>query len=41
MLKGDVTVKTRIVTYVSYELDERISADKAYLRFQYFVIYFN
>jgi len=41
MLKGGVTVKMRIVTYVSYKLDEMISADKAYIRFQYFVIYFN
>ena len=41
MLKGGVTVKMRIVRYVSYKLDEMISADKAYIRFQYFVIYFN
>ena len=34
-----VTVKTRIVIYISYKLDEMISADEAYIRFQYFVIY--
>jgi len=41
MLKGGVTVKTRVVMYVSYKLDEMISADKVYIRFQIFVIYFN
>jgi len=36
-----MTVKMRIVKYISYELDEMISADVTYIRFQYFVIYFN
>jgi len=41
MLKGGVTVKMRIMMFVSYKLDEMISADKAYIRFQNLLIYFN
>jgi len=36
-----VTVKMRILKYISYKLDEMISANETYIRFQYFVIYFN
>ena len=33
ILEGVVTVKAKIVQYVSYKFDVRISADKAYLKF--------
>ena len=41
ILEVVVTVKTRIVIYISYKLDEMISAGESYIRFQYFVIYLN
>ena len=36
-----VTVKTKIVKYISYKLEEMMSADDGDIRFQYFVIYLN
>ena len=41
IVEGVVTVKMRIVKYVFYKLDEKISANGVYIRFQYFLIYFN
>ena len=41
ILEVVVTVKMRIVKYISYILDEMISADDSDIRFQYFVIYLN
>ena len=41
ILKVVVTIKLRIVKYILYKLDEMISADEAYIRFEYFVIYLN
>ena len=41
IMEGAVTVKTRIVKYISYTPDERVSANGVNIRFQYFVIYFN
>jgi len=41
MLEGVVTVKVRIAEGRSCKLDEMISADRAYIGFQYFVIYIN
>ena len=41
MLEDVVTVKTRIVKYIVYKLDQMISANGVYLRFQYFLIYFD
>ena len=41
MLKVAVTVKMEIAKYISDKLAEMISADQAYIRFQYFVIYLN
>jgi len=40
-LERSVTVNMIIVKYVSYNLDVMISPDGAYIRFQYFLIYFN
>ena len=39
MLEVVITVKTEIAKYIFDKLAEMISADKAYIRFQYFVIY--
>ena len=36
-----VTIKTRIMKYILYILGEMISADKTYIRLQYFLIYLN
>jgi len=33
MWEGVVTVKMRIAQYISYKLEERISADKPYIKF--------
>jgi len=41
MLEDAVTVKTRIAKYIPNKLDKMISANGVYLRFQYFLIYFN
>ena len=41
ILEVVVTIKTKIVKYISYKLEEMISADDADIRFQYFVIYLN
>jgi len=41
MLEDAVMVKTRIAKYRPYELGKVISANVVYLRFQYFLIYFN
>ena len=41
MLEVVVTVKMGIVKYISDKLAEMISADEAYIIFQYFVIYLN
>ena len=41
IMEGSVTVKTRIVKYISDKPDERVSANGVYIMFQYFVIYFN
>ena len=41
MLEDAVTVKTRIAKSMPYKLDKMISANGAYLRFQYFLIHFN
>ena len=41
MLEVVVTVKMGIVKYISDKLADMISADEAYIIFQYFVIYLN
>jgi len=41
VLEDVVTVKTRMVKYILYKLDKIISANGVYLRFQYFLIYFD
>jgi len=41
MLEDVVTVKTRIVKYIVYKLDKKISANGVHLRFQYSLIYFD
>ena len=41
MVEVVVAVKVRIVIYIAYTLDEIGSANWGYIKFQYFVIYFN
>ena len=41
ILEVDVTITLGIAKYISDKLAEMISADEAYRRFQYFVIYLN
>ena len=41
MLEVVVPVKMEIAKYISDKMAEMISADEAYIRFQYFVIYLN
>ena len=40
MVNCVVTVKMRIAKNISYKVEEMITADVVYIRFQYFVIYF-
>jgi len=41
MLEDALTVKTRIAKYILHKLDTMISAIGVYIRFQYFLIFFN
>ena len=41
IMEGVVTVKTRIVKYIFDKPNERVSANRVHIKFQYFVIYFN
>jgi len=36
-----VTLKTSIVKYICYKVEEMISTDRGYVMFQYFAIYVN
>jgi len=40
ILESSVALKTSRAEYVPYKLDKMISAHRAYLLFQYFLIYF-
>jgi len=38
---GIVTLKKSIVKYICYKVEEMISNDRVYVKFQYFAIYVN
>jgi len=41
IMGGIVTLKKSIVKYICYKVEEMISTDKVYVKFQYFAIYVN
>ena len=41
MMEVVVSLKTRIAKYVAYKSNNRISANRVNIWFQYFLIYFN
>jgi len=41
IMEGIVTLKKSIVKYISNIVEEMISTDRVYVKFQYFAIYFN
>ena len=41
IMGGIVTLKKNIVKYICYKVEEMISNDRVYVKFQYFAIYVN
>jgi len=41
IMRGIVTLKKSIVQYIFYKVEENISTNRVYVKFQYFAIYFN
>jgi len=41
IMGGIVTLKKSIVKYICNRVEEMISTDRVYVKFQYFAIYFN